>query len=77
MIFDFFKKSSNVVPFPTPYIETPRIVPESEKMYSIGVTTDKKITFTMGYTTLTMTKLGCTNLIEQLELFKKQLREDE
>jgi hypothetical protein len=75
MIFDFFKKSSNVVPFPTPYVEPPSA--ESEKMYSIGVTTDNKITLTMGYTTFTMTKLGCTNLIEQLELFKNQLREDE
>jgi hypothetical protein len=75
MIFDFFKKSSNVVPFPTPYTEPPSA--ESEKMYSIGVTTDNKITLTMGYTTFTMTKRDCTNLIEQLELFKNQLREDE
>ena len=64
-----------MVPFPTIQIEPPPAEPE--QMYSIVVTTDKKITLTMGYTTMTMTKLSCTNLIEQLELFKNQLREEE
>jgi hypothetical protein len=31
----------------------------------------------MGYTTLTMTKQGCQQLIEQLEVFKNQLRDEE
>jgi hypothetical protein len=47
-------------------------------MYSIGVTSDgTHMTFKMGYTTLTMTKQGCQQLIEQLEVFKNQLRDEE
>lgn len=79
MIFDFFKKReySNVVPFPgtTPNI-TP-LEPESpDAIYTIGVTREGTyMTFKMGYTTLTMSKLGCEQLIEQLEVFKNQLKE--
>ena len=79
MIFDFFKKSghSNVVPFPgpTPYIAPPE--PETpEAIYNIGVTREGTyMTFKMGHTTLTMSKLGCEQLIEQLEVFKNQLKE--
>jgi hypothetical protein len=84
-MFDWFKRPelrySNVVKFPekipTPYVSPPEeSVPES--MYSIGVTTEgTHMTFKMGYTTLTMTKQGCQQLIEQLEVFKNQLRDEE
>lgn len=83
MIFDFFKKRDydNVLKFPeikVPYVEPPKKEIEPEAVYSIG-TTDKgtHMTFKIGYSTLTMTKQGCQDLIDQLEVFKNQLRDVE
>lgn len=84
-MFDWFKNSEhkNVVslPFPkpviVPYVEPPKQEKEQE-YYSIGVTSEGKMTFKTGVTTLTMTRKGCEDLIEQLTVFKNQLtREDE
>ena len=82
MIFDFFKKRdySNVVQFPdkvsSPYVEpTKQTMPEA--MYSIGPTAENThMAFKMGYSTLTMTKQGCQDLIDQLEFFKNQLKDE-
>jgi hypothetical protein len=82
-MFDWFKKSdySNVVKFPepvrtptVPYIEQPK--PE-ELHYSIGITSEDRIALKIGYTTLTMNTAGCEDLIEQLEVFVKQLKQKE
>ena len=81
-MFNWFNKPdySNVVKFPeqikvpTPYIEQPK--PE-EIHYTIGITTEDRIAFKVGYSTLTMSKLGCEDLIEQLEVFVKQLKQKE
>jgi hypothetical protein len=81
-MFDWFKKPnySNVVKFPeqikvpTPYVEQP--TPE-ELHYSIGITSEDRIALKIGYTTLTMNKTGCENLIEQLEVFVKQITQKE
>lgn len=84
-MFDWFNKDKtvdNVLPFPgkqnpyTPYIAPPEPKPkEPEIHYKIGHTNDNRISFIMGYTTLTMNKQGCEDLIAQLELFKNQLQE--
>jgi len=78
MIFDFFKKrESNVLKFPetkVPYVEPPK---KEQEHYSIGVTDDNRITLRIGYTTLTMNQQGAHNLIEQLELFSRQLEKEE
>jgi hypothetical protein len=82
-MFDWFKRPdySNVVKFPapmTPYTETLKEEPSPEAIYSIGVTAEgSHMTLKMGHTTLTMTKAGCQNLIDQLEVFKNQLSDDE
>jgi hypothetical protein len=78
-MFEWFKKPDykNVVPmFPdqVPYIEQPK--PE-ELHYSIGITSEDRIALKIGYTTLTMNKAGCEDLIEQLEVFVKQLKQKE
>ena len=82
-MFDWFKRPdySNVIKFPetkagpsVPYIEQPK--PE-EIHYSIGITSEDRIALRIGYTTLTMNKTGCEDLIEQLELFVKQLQQKE
>ena len=89
-MFDWFKNSEykNVVslPFPkpviVPYVEPPNYVepPKQEKeqeYYSIGVTSEGKMTFKTGGTTLTMTRKGCEDLIEQLTVFKNQMHKEE
>jgi hypothetical protein len=83
-MFDLFKKNkmpANVVPFPTP---APRLVEppappekESKTYYSIGHTDDNRVTLRMGYTTLTMNYHGVQNLIDQLELYQSQLKQEE
>ena len=80
-MFNWFKRPdySNVVKFPekvpAPYIEPPKREYEPEAIYSIGTTAEgTHMTFRLGYTTLTMTKQGCQDLIDQLEVFKNQLR---
>ena len=82
-MFDWFKKRdySNVVKFPepksmpsVPYVEQP--APE-EVHYTIGTTTENRIALKIGYTTLTMNKTGCENLIEQLTVFMKQIKEEQ
>jgi hypothetical protein len=83
-MFDWFKNSEhkNVVslPFPkpviVPYVEPPKQEKEQE-YYSIGVTSEGKMTFKTGVTTLTMTRKGCEDLIEQLTVFKNQMHQEE
>ena len=87
-MFDWFKKDkapSNVVPFPEPK-EAPKIpyvvppVPEPEKpatiFYRFGVTDNNRLSFSMGYSEITMNKQGVQNLINQLEHFKSYLEDD-
>jgi hypothetical protein len=77
-MFDWFKsreeriKDYSVPPMVAP-IEPPK---QEQEHYSIGVTNDNRITLRIGYTTLTMNEKGVRNLIEQLELFEKHLKEE-
>jgi hypothetical protein len=76
-MFDWFKKSSYTSTLPltdpkVPYIETPK---QEQEYYSIGVTDDNRMTLKIGYTTLTMNRKGCADLIEQLTVFMNQLPE--
>ena len=81
-MFDWFKRPnySNVVKFPeqikvpTPYVE--QATPE-ELHYSIGITSEDRVALKVGYTTLTMNRAGCEDLIEQLEVFVKQIKQKE
>lgn len=85
-MFDFFKKKAkgddNVVPFPEPKA-VPKVEPPQPKepnatvFYRLGVTDNNRLAFQMGYTEITMTKLGVEHLIDQLELFKNQLHDEE
>jgi hypothetical protein len=81
-MFDWFKKReySNVIKFPevkTPYIDPPKQENTSKTYYTFGLTDDNRMAFQMGYTTLTMNREGVQTLIDQLEFFKNQLREEE
>ena len=85
-MFDLFKKNKmpvNVVPFPTPALSAPKLVeppapkkPDPKTYYTFGLTDDNRVSFTMGYTTLTMNAPGVDQLITQLEFFKDQLHQE-
>jgi hypothetical protein len=81
-MFDWFGRKpdyTNVVKFPeqikvpTPYIDPPKT---EETYYSIGVTSENRITLKTGYSTLTMNRKGVENLIQQLAVFRDQLEEE-
>jgi hypothetical protein len=82
-MFDWFKKPdySNVVKFPETRV-IPIVPPKEsnapETIYSVGATAEgTHMTLKVGHSTLTMTKAGVQNLIEQLAVFRDQLREEE
>ena len=86
-MFDWFKGKNkmldNVVPFPEPketpkmpYVVPPEPKPEPKIYYTFGLTDDNRVSFTMGYATLTMNSVGVQNLIDQLEFFKNQIEEE-
>jgi hypothetical protein len=79
-------KPDNVVEFPTPRVVPPMpyIVPpepEVEKparvFYRLGVTDKNRVALSMGVTEITMTKAGVENLIQQLQVFRDQLQDEE
>lgn len=80
-MFDFFKKKpSNVVPFPEipkTEVKNPYIPPEPEKpahtFYRLGLTSNGRVSFQMGYSEITMNAGGIDNMIKQLELFREQV----
>jgi hypothetical protein len=79
-MFDWMKKNKlpeNVVPFPAPKPKLVEPPPEPKKpavtYYSLGMTSENRLEFKMGYSAITMNYGGVTNLIEQLEVYKKQL----
>ena len=79
-MFEWFKKPgySNVLQFPENNVNTPYVEPPKEKeqeYYSIGITSEDRMTFKTGITTLTMSRKGCEHLIEQLTVFMNQLPE--
>ena len=86
MLNMFKKKADNVVPFPKQeteygggdgggYIEPPKKPPVT--YYTLGMTSENRLEFKMGYSAITMNYGGVTNLIEQLEIYQKQLAEYE
>jgi hypothetical protein len=88
-MFDMFKKKNklpdNVVPFPkkeeTEYGGGDGYTSEPKKpavtYYTLGMTSENRLEFKMGYSAITMNHGGVVNLIEQLDTFKKQLAQYE
>lgn len=68
-MFNFFNKPEYKMP------KVSEVEPKEPKIcYSIGATAEgTHVAFTLGYSTLTMNKTGCQQLIDQLEVFKNQL----
>ena len=84
-MFDLFKRNkmpANVVPFPTPKSVAPVEPPAPKEKdpsihYTIGHTSDNRVAFRLGYSTLMMNSAGVQTLIDQLELYKDQLHKEE
>lgn len=91
-MFDWFgnknkveEGNSNVVKFPEPKavpsmpkVEPPKAEePPAKIFYRFGVTDNNRVSFSMGYSEITMTKLGCQNMIDQITVFMNQLTDDE
>jgi hypothetical protein len=84
VMFDLFKKKSNVVAFPKvpkTEVKTPYTPPEPEKpattYYRLGITSNGRVSFQMGYSEITMNANGIDNMIAQLEVFRDQITEYE
>jgi hypothetical protein len=89
-MFNWFGKKDytmpkNVVPFPEqksvppiPEVKPPK-APEkpATTFYRIGLTSDNRVSFQMGYSEITMNSRGVENMIAQLEIFLDQVRENE
>jgi hypothetical protein len=84
-MFDWMKKNKmpkNVVPFPTPRAVEPVEPPAPKEKdpsihYTIGHTSDNRVAFKLGYSTLMMNYQGVQSLIDQLELYQSQLHKEE
>lgn len=71
MFSNYFNKKS------VEYIKPPPSSTENVCPYTLGILPDEShMVMNVGYSTLTMTKLGCEYLIEQLETFKSQLKDE-
>ena len=80
-MFDFFRrrtakefleeaKEKYTVPAPEP--EKPVTV-----FYRLGLTDNNRVSFSMGYTEITMNSAGVQQMIDQLVFFQSQLKEEE
>jgi hypothetical protein len=83
-MFDWMKKNKtpdNVVPFPAPKavepVEPPAPVEKDPSIhYTIGHTSDNRVAFKIGYSTLFMNYAGVQTLIDQLEMYQSQLHQE-
>ncbi len=70
----FGKEKNNVYNLPVPKVEPPK---EEEKpattYYRLGITSNGRVSFQMGYSEITMSAGGIDNMIAQLELFRDQI----
>ena len=72
-MFNWFNRPEYKTPEPVPYINAPE---KEQEYYSIGITSEDRMTFKIGYSTLTMNRQGVEHLIEQLEVFMNQLPQE-
>jgi hypothetical protein len=71
---------SKVIPFPElKAVPVPGHEPEKPAriFYRLGVTDNNRLALSMGMTEITMNKNGVENLIQQLQVFRDQLTEDD
>lgn len=87
-MFDWFSKKDaysdsakdNVYNLPklsaVPEVALPKKEEPAKIYYRLGLTDNNRIAFSMGYTEILMTSVGCQQMIDQLEFFQSQLYDD-
>jgi hypothetical protein len=74
LMFNLFGKSkSNVYTLPLPKVEPPKEEKPATTYYRLGITSNGRVSFQMGYSEITMNAGGINNMIAQLELFRDQI----
>ena len=79
---EYMDEASNVYNLPKPTLVPPIEPPaEPEKpvttYYRLGITSNSRVSFQMGYSEITMNADGVDNMIRQLQVFRDQIREYE
>lgn len=71
---------NKVIPFPE-LKAAPPPMPEVEKpahtYYRLGLTDNNRLAFSMGYSEITLSRLGVEHMIQQLQVFRDQLDKDD
>jgi hypothetical protein len=70
---------NNVVNLPVPKLVPPVAPPEPAPpkiFYRIGATDQNRVAFSMGQMEITMNKLGCQQMIDQLTVFMNQIEDE-
>lgn len=91
LMFDFFRRrtakdyldeASNVYQLPKPKavppmpeVEPPKEEKPATTYYRLGITSNNRVSFQMGYSEITMNADGIDNMIQQLAVFRDQIRE--
>jgi hypothetical protein len=77
-MFDWFKKPdyTNVVKFPAPIPLDPPAEKPAMTYYRLGITDNNRVSFSMGYSEITLNKLGVEHMIQQLQVFRDQLTDE-
>ena len=86
-MLNWFKNKSdkqdadNVVKFPeltsVPQVEPPKKEEPAKTFYRLGLTDNNRVSFSMGYSEITMNHTGCQQMIDQLKFFQSQLQGEE
>jgi hypothetical protein len=58
-------------PPPMPAVESPAKI-----FYRLGLTDNNRVAFSMGYSEITLSKLGVEHMIQQLQVFRDQLSDE-
>jgi hypothetical protein len=74
---------NKIIPFPetaktpqVPELDQPKEKPATT-YYRLGITDTNRVSFNMGYSEITLNKMGVDNMIKQLEVFRDQLDDEE
>ena len=70
---------NKVIPFPELKVAPPpmpAVEPPAKIFYRMGLTDNNRVAFSMGYSEITLSKLGVEHMIQQLQVFRDQLSDE-
>lgn len=74
-IKELFNKKKSDEPIVEDKVEEPKKV--SQTYYQLGLTDDNRVSFSMGYSSITMNRAGIDTLIDLLKTFQEKIPADE